>query len=719
MTVPPASPPAGAPAGGGRRPRWPRTIRARLTVVLAVPTVLMICLAGAGAAAQLRARADVYAAARHVDLLLSAQDLVHSLQRERGLTAGLVGGEKRFQTDLAVQRRVTDKAWTSLDALLSTPAVRGAPGAAGMRAALGRLAALTATRAAADTGSATGQECFGYFTAAIGAIIDASFSVDVGRSDPALLRGLQSLEALSRAKEATGQERATVTGAFAAGSFSTEEYVRFLETRAAKLAAFDRFQRLATQKEIAALSRVQQDVPATTTATMELKAIAGSRGQQLHLSSRSWYAAITAYIDGLRGVQRAVGDDVRALAAGLTDRATHRLAAFGVLVTALLAGAVVLGVATFRSILRPLRQLIGDANEVAERRLPEAVARVQADDGAEPAQLAFDSPLDSRDDEFAEVAGALRNVHATAVRLAAEQTQLRRNTAESLAHLGHRNQTLLRRQLGFISALEREESDPDALACLFELDHLATRMRRNAESLLVLVGEHGPRRSSEPVAVGDVLRSAVAEVEDYRRVMLCRIDDALVRGAVVAEVAHLVAELVENALAFSPPGAQVEIQGRADAGEYHVAVIDQGVGMSADELTTANARLRGERSFLVAPTRYLGHYVVGRLAERLGVRVWLHESPLSGVTARVVLPEGLLAADQDAAPATTANGLVRRRPRARGRRRAEEFAHCGPAEQAARSPERVRTMLNTFRAGVREGERQAAREREQEDSACP
>ncbi|MER6944909.1 sensor histidine kinase [Nonomuraea sp. NPDC000554] len=716
MTVPPASPPAGT----GRRPRWPRTIRARLTVLLAVPTVLMICLAGAGAAAQLRARADVYAAARHVDLLLSAQDLVHSLQRERGLTAGLVGGEKRFQPDLAVQRRVTDKAWTALDALLSTPAARGAPGAADLRAALGRLAALTATRAAADTGNATGQECFAYFTAAIGAIIDASFSVDVGRSDPALLRGLQALEALSRAKEATGQERATVTGAFAAGSFSTEEYVRFLETRAAKVAAFDRFRRLATQKEIAALSRVQQDVPATTTATMELKAIAGSRGQQLHLSSRSWYAAITAYIDGLRGVQRAVGDDVRALAASLTDRATHRLAAFGVLVTALLAGAVVLGVATSRSILRPLRQLIGDAHEVAERRLPEAVARVQADDGAEPAQLTFDSPLDSRDDEFAEVAGALRNVHATAVRLAAEQTQLRRNTAESLANLGHRNQTLLRRQLGFISALEREESDPDALACLFELDHLATRMRRNAESLLVLVGEHGPRRSSEPVAVGDVLRSAVAEVEDYRRVMLCRIDDALVRGAVVAEVAHLVAELVENALAFSPPGAQVEIQGRADAGEYHVAIIDQGVGMSADELAKANARLRGERSFLVAPTRYLGHYVVGRLAERLGVRVWLHESPLSGVTARVVLPEGLLAAEQDAAPATTANGLVRRKPRRRGRRRAEEFAHCGPAEQAAgRSPERVRTMLNTFRAGVREGERQAAREREEEDSACP
>ncbi|MFI6326168.1 nitrate- and nitrite sensing domain-containing protein [Nonomuraea sp. NPDC050556] len=718
-----------------RRLHWPQSIRARLSVILAIPTILLISVAGAGVAAQINARTDADATARHVDLVLASQELVHSLQRERGLTVGLLGGEARFRTDLDGQRATTDKARTALNPLLADQTV---PGVGEVRTALERLSSLASLRAAADARATTKQEAFGFFTTTIGAIIDASFSVDVGRSDPGLVRGLQALEALSRAKESTGQERATVNGAFAAGSFTSEEYVRFLEIRAAKIDAFDRFNRLGTQKQTGALSLAQQGHPATTTASMELRAVAGSAGQRLNVSPRAWYTAITAYIDALRDVQRATGDDVRALAVDNRERDTQRLVALVIIVVTLLLGAVLLAIVTSRAILRPLRQLTGEANDVAERGLPEAVARIQAaPDGEEPERLGFDSPLTARDDEFAEVAGALQNVHETAVRLAAEQAVLRRNTAESLANLGRRNQNLVRRQLGFITALERDESDPNALANLFELDHLATRMRRNAESLLVLVGERSPRRSSEPVAVGDVLRSALAEVEDYRRVVLRRVDDAMIRGPVVAEVAHLVAELVENALVFSPPDQSVEIQARMDGGEYHVAIVDQGLGMTVEELGTANARLRGEQSFLVAPTRYLGHYVVGRLAERLGVRVWLHESPLNGITARVVLPAELLVREAvpakepeqervlvsvtpvpapapppepepepEAAQGTTANGLVRRVPRTRTHRRADEPVYAALVSETVpeRSPERVRTMLDSFRSGVREGE---------------
>src|SRR5690606_11666260 len=199
----------------------------------------------------------------------------------------------------------------------------------------------------------------------------------------------------------------------------------------------------------------------------------------------------------------------------------------------------------------------------------------------------------------------------------------------------------------FIGALQRNESDPAVLARLCELDRVTSRLRRNAESLLVLTGRRGSRRSSEPVPVDEVLRSVLAEVEDHQRVELRVAGRAHVRGAVVAEVAHMLAELVENALVFSPPDARVEVVSRATEGECRVTIADYGAGMTAGELAAANARLRGEQSFLVAPTRCLGHHVVGRLAERLGVRVSLHASPGCGVTALMVLPEELL----DARPA--------------------------------------------------------------------
>jgi anti-sigma regulatory factor (Ser/Thr protein kinase) len=241
------------------------------------------------------------------------------------------------------------------------------------------------------------------------------------------------------------------------------------------------------------------------------------------------------------------------------------------------------------------------------------------------------------------VAGALDRVQGTAFALASEQALVRRNITASLANLGRRNQNLLRRQLGLISEFERAELDPTTLANLFELDHLATRMRRNAESLLVLVGENGPRPWGRPLPVTDVIRAALSEVDDYRRVAMRRVDDAHISGAVVAEVAHMLAELVENALAFSSPDLEVEIYGRATDRGYLLVVLDHGVGMSADELAKARARLRDEENFLVTPTRFLGHYVVGRLARRLAVTVELYESPVTGITARMILPSDLLA----------------------------------------------------------------------------
>ncbi|NGO15498.1 sensor histidine kinase, partial [Streptomyces sp. HC44] len=245
--------------------------------------------------------------------------------------------------------------------------------------------------------------------------------------------------------------------------------------------------------------------------------------------------------------------------------------------------------------------------------------------------------------EITRLAAALRNVENTAVGLAAEQAVLRRNSTESLASLGRRNQALLRRQLGLITTLESQELDPDALAELFELDHLATRMRRNAESLLVLAGEEAPARSwPGMVTVAEVVQSAVAEVEQYRRVAAVDVEACRIRGHAVAELSHLLAELVENALMFSPPGQPVEIYGWRDGAEYCMAVVDRGIGMTLERMAEANALLSGSGSFLTAPTRFLGHHVVGALASRLGAHVELRPTAGSGVTAYVALPAALV-----------------------------------------------------------------------------
>jgi anti-sigma regulatory factor (Ser/Thr protein kinase) len=168
-------------------------------------------------------------------------------------------------------------------------------------------------------------------------------------------------------------------------------------------------------------------------------------------------------------------------------------------------------------------------------------------------------------------------------------------------------------------------------------------MRRNAESLLVVVGESSPRRWAKPLAITDVVRAGISEVEDYRRVSLRHVDDVYVTGAAVSELAHLLAELIENALSFSSPDLQVEIYGRRVGVRYMLAVVDHGVGMPLEQLAQANARLRGEEDFIVAPTRFLGHYVVGRLARRLGVEVELILSAVSGIVARLLLPESMVA----------------------------------------------------------------------------
>jgi signal transduction histidine kinase len=322
------------------------------------------------------------------------------------------------------------------------------------------------------------------------------------------------------------------------------------------------------------------------------------------------------------------------------------------LAIAVAAGVLLLGIAFGRSISLPIRKLTKQAEKAAHDDLPRVIAEVQ------------NSPLDAEvstltpfavdgQDEIGDLAKAFNAMQDTSVRLATEQARMRRNVSEMFANLGRRNQGLLNRTISLISELEQSERDPKMLEDLFRIDHLTTRTRRNAESLLVLAGSDQNRMWSKPVEIGDVIRTALSAIESYDRVDFDQVQPVQLRGNVVNDVAHLFAELIENATNFSPPSTRVSIVGKLIHDGYVLSIIDQGLGMSVPELAEAQRRIDEVASFDMTPSKVLGLNVVGRIAFRLGISVRLTESPSDGVTAKVRLPFSLIdGRDRDTSPAT-------------------------------------------------------------------
>lgn len=295
-----------------------------------------------------------------------------------------------------------------------------------------------------------------------------------------------------------------------------------------------------------------------------------------------------------------------------------------------------------RRITRPIELLSERATHVATTDLPEIVERIDqlGEDDAIP-ELA---PLAVKtNDEVEQLCTAFNAMQETATRLAAEQAQMRRrNVAKTFVSLGRRNQNLLTRQLEQIDEMQRSETDPETLRQLFGLDHLVTRMRRNAESLLVLAGEDAPRRFRRPVSIHDVIQAAGAETEDFKRMDIVRIDNAAIDGASASAVAHLLAEMLENAGRFSAPTTRIQVEGRLREHGFTVSIMDQGIGLTPTELAEANERLANPTEFDRAPSAYLGLFVVGHLARRHGITVRLSHSPFDGIVAKVDVPAVIL-----------------------------------------------------------------------------
>jgi signal transduction histidine kinase len=375
-------------------------------------------------------------------------------------------------------------------------------------------------------------------------------------------------------------------------------------------------------------------------------------------AAECWWTTQTDQINLMRDVSsgsngtgaNGLVEQIQAQANSLERSALH--SAIVISIATLLLLLLVLLITTFvaRSMIRPLRKLRADALEVAGSKLPEMVRRLSQSEGGDASAEIEPIGVNSTD-EIGEVARAFDQVHREAVRLAADEALLRGNLNAMFVNLSRRSQSLIERQLSLIDNLEQSEQDSDRLSSLFRLDHLATRMRRNSENLLVLAGhEAASRRWSQPVPLVDVLRAAISEIEQYERVVLNVQPGIQVIGQAVNDVVHLVAEIVENATTFSPEDTQVYVTGQPlTSGGVLLDITDNGVGISEQEMAHANWRLDNPPVVDVAVSRRMGLFVVGRLAARHGVRVRLRHAQSGGLTALIWLPESV-AAPESAQP---------------------------------------------------------------------
>ncbi len=484
-------------------------------------------------------------------------------------------------------------------------------------------------------------------------------------TDTGLFRDLRAHQRLARAQDALGRLVARTEVALVAGT--DDRIVDQLRPQlVAAVLALEQFRADASDDQVALLDRTirRLDLPRDGDDIAALLASGGSGN--LSASLEAWVERGETWLNGLAGIGGSLISQAVASAETRADLANGEAAGFLVLASTIVIAAILLAILIGRSISRPLRRLTEQAQRLADADLPALVDTLRSGRAIDPGLL---EPIDVQGrDETAQLARAIASIQDMTVEVAEEQSALlRKGISEMFVNLARRNQALLDRQIQFIDDLERREEDPDRLQELFRLDHLATRMRRNAESLLVLAGADPTRRRGRPVEIADVVQVAVSEVEDFARIQLLGIETARVPGNVAVDLAHLLSELMENATQFSPPETAVEIAGHlAGDGSYQLTITDHGIGMSADQIARANEILTNPPVVGLELGRSLGFTVVSRIAARLGLGVQVTSSTHGGVTAVVVIPSTVLADDDGDHRGAEHPAAVRRRPPARG-----------------------------------------------------
>jgi signal transduction histidine kinase len=638
--------------------RWRGTqdlpIRSKQTLVLLLPTVALLVLAALLTTSSIRNGSQASRVSAATALVAKVTALTQELQGERDLVMAYVGAGKRgSRARIDAQRRRVDQRLAAFNADLEGLNLDGYGQLfqTTLRTAERRLTELNRQRRTVDSTTPMSlADVSTYYNDTIGNLLAVTADVQNQTDDRQLARQLSTLSSLALAKESVSRSRGFLSGAQARGGFRAGDVERFASLIGAEDTWLAQFRNTATAQELELFEDTVIGPDIVRVATLRARALAEAAAARLDVDPRVWASASTTKVNLLRAVESRLVARAEAESAASKRAARRQAVLVSVLIGLALVLSIGLALVTVRPMVRSLRRLEQAALDVAERRLPTVVERLASagpDDQVDLSAPDGQIPVRGRD-EIGRVTRAFNSVHQVAVRVATEQAGLRQSIGDLFLNLARRSQTLVGRQLQLIDELERNERDPDVLDRLFRLDHLATRMRRNAEDLIVLSGAQPPRRWSRPVPLVEVVEGAAGEVEDYARVELLALADIGVAGQAVSDIVHLLAELIENATAFSQPETKVTVAGEPTAHGYVLEIEDRGLGMTEEELAAANERLQRPPAIDLGLSRRLGLYVVAKLASRHGIKVQLRHSWYGGITALVRLPLALLVATEAA-----------------------------------------------------------------------
>jgi signal transduction histidine kinase len=670
-----------APLGPGRpRARLarlaPRTVRARIVCLLALPVVSLTSLWGIAAVDTIGA-AYTQAQLRALDQSVAAplDGAVLALDQERTAADAYLAVEGADPTALDLRITATRAAADRLTLGAEQSAASAADVSPGLTARLTAttqaFAALTAVRTAVVGRAITADAADQAYAAAVH---DAFAVQDALAGAPGAAGTSQAALALAEAREQLSLQDSALSAGFAANTLSPAQYRAFTGAVYAERAYLGQaginLPDPTADPAGAALAQVQNAVLAAGPGTAALSRSAAA----------GWSADAPSVLAALDQAARSAADPAPINPYG---RLLTTGSGFGVVLGLVaLVFSLLISVGIGRRLVTDLVGLRDYALDLAGRRLPEAMARLRAGQLVEPTQPT--PPLDPQAGELGQVADALAVASHAAMRAAVERAELVSGVSGVFLNLARRSQVLVHRQLALLDAMERRIEEPDHLEDLFRLDHLATRMRRHAEGLIILSGATPGRAWRHPVALTDVVRAAAAEAEDYPRVEVRRMPAARVVGPVVADLTHLLAELIENATSFSPPHTRVVVGGEPVGSGFAIEIEDRGLGMSPDALAEANRRIGESSGDDLFDSDRLGLFVVSRLARRHEIRVSLCPSAYGGITAVVLIPSTVMQ-PPGAEDRPAANGAER--PAAASAPRPASATRIPPAAQRPAAPD--------------------------------
>ncbi|WP_412519258.1 ATP-binding protein [Actinomadura madurae] len=630
--------------------RRARSVRTRIVILLVPPITALVVLWGFAAGTTLgdtlrRTRSQTF-----TDKVIRPTDaMIGALQDERRMSLSYLGDDSTIgRSGFDAQRAMTDRARAEFRRSAADPSVRGAARPETRRRMVdlaASLGELESVRDSVDRRLINRAQALGRYTAFID--LAAEIYDETRSSDERIVRDTRVLGTLERARENLTREDALITGALAAGRLTEDEHRRLVElsgTReflygdsAGALADADRrrYEAIIAGPEFTLFRRLETRLVQS-----------GPTDDRPPVDVGAWHTSTESVNAQLAGLSSRIRTATAARAAQQADAVLLRLTLAGGLGLLAVVIAIVVAVRTGHRLVRESRDIAGEVAAFTRDRIPEITERARR--GEDVSDEENEPRPEFAVTEIGRIDAAFTEARRAVVRATTGEAAAHKRLNDVFVTLARRNQSLLQRLLGLLEGMERDTEDPDALAALFELDHLATRMRRHAEGLVILSGRPSGRSWRHPVRLMDVARAAASEVADFTRVEVVPMGRTALSGRAVADTIHLLAELIENAAVFSPPTTRIRVTGGEAAHGFAIEVEDRGLGLSREELERLNGLLATDPELDFDDSVRLGLYVVARLAARHGITVTLRPSSYGGVIAIVLIPHALVVEPPDA-----------------------------------------------------------------------